>query len=186
MKYPMNDRWALMRPPEGPFSVFVRPFSDWVSGQGYRLAPLRERVRMAADLSRWLGKRGVPVPGVQAQHFAQYLQYRRRRRRRVRGDTVMLDQFRDYLCEQCVIAPEKIIPGTVRKSTESGVNLRLTRAPLSLYRAHPRRGRSPSSPKGCWDIRGLTTDRFPQPALSGRHHTNISDPAVARSSLGRS
>ena len=29
VKYPVNDRWALMRPPEGPLAGLIRPFSDW-------------------------------------------------------------------------------------------------------------------------------------------------------------
>ena len=106
MKYPVNDRLILMRPPEGPLAALIRPFSDWAVGQGYALAPLRQRVRIAADLSRWLGKHGLQVSDIHAPHFAQYLRHRRRRRRMLRGDTFALDQFRDYLCKQGVVAPE--------------------------------------------------------------------------------
>ena len=113
MKYPVNDRWALMRPPEGPLAAFIRPFSDWASGQGYKLGSLRQRVRIAADLSRWLGKRAQQASEIHAQHFAQYLRHRRRRRGVPRGDMVALDQFRDYLCKQGVVAPESITAGSI-------------------------------------------------------------------------
>lgn len=107
MKYPLNDRWALMRPPEGPLAALIRPFSDWVVEQGYQIASLRQRVRMAADLSRWLGRQAVQVSGIRTEHFAQYLRHRRGRRRMLRGDTVVLDQLRDYLRAQGAIAPER-------------------------------------------------------------------------------
>ena len=64
MKYPVNDRVVLMRPPEGPLAALIRPFSDWVVGQGYALAPLRQRVRIAADLSCWLGKRALRLSDI--------------------------------------------------------------------------------------------------------------------------
>jgi len=51
MKYVVNNHVVLMRPPEGPLAAFVRPFSDWVSGQGYQLDSLRQRVRIAVDFS---------------------------------------------------------------------------------------------------------------------------------------
>src|SRR6185312_622561 len=102
-----------MQPPEGPLAALIRPYSDWVIEQGYRLAPLRQRVRMAADLSRWLGSCGVQVSEIQSQHFAQYLRYRRRRRRTVRGDAFALAQLRDYLCKEGVIPPKRIVASSL-------------------------------------------------------------------------
>jgi integrase/recombinase XerD len=113
VKYPVNDRLILMRPPEGPLAALIRPFSDWAAGQGYALAPLRQRVRLAADLSRWLGKHALQGSDIHVQHFAQYLRYRRRRRSMLRGDAFALDQFRDYLCQQGVVAPEGITAGSI-------------------------------------------------------------------------
>jgi integrase/recombinase XerD len=113
VKYPVNDRLVLMRPPEGPLAALIRPFSDWAVGQGYALDPLRQRVRIAADLSRWLGKRALRLSDIHAQHFAQYLRHRRRRRGMLRGDTFALDQFRDFLCKQGVVATEGITAGSI-------------------------------------------------------------------------
>jgi site-specific recombinase XerD len=64
---------------------------------------------MAADLSRWLGRRAVRASDIQTEHFAQYLRYRRRRGKSVRGAAFALAQLRDYLRAEGVIAPEGIV-----------------------------------------------------------------------------
>src|SRR5579859_6608903 len=102
-----------MRPPEGPLAAFIRPFSDWVVAQGYRLDSLQQRVRIASDFSRWLGRRALQAPDIRIQHSDHYLRYRRRRRKVVPGDVVALGQFRDYLCKLGAIAPERIDSGSV-------------------------------------------------------------------------
>ena len=108
MRYTVNDRLVLMRPPEGPLAAFIRPFSDWVVKQGYRLDSLRQRVRIAGDFSRWLGRRALQAPNIRAEHCAQYLRCRRRRRKLGRGDAVALGQFRNYLFKHGVIPPARI------------------------------------------------------------------------------
>jgi integrase/recombinase XerD len=113
MRYIVNDRLALMRPPQGTLAAFIRPFSEWAVDQGYRTDALRQRIRIAADFSRWLGKRTVQVSDVQAPHCVEYLRYRRRRTKILRGDAFALGQFRDYLCKQGVIRP--------RRSRQSGL-----------------------------------------------------------------
>jgi hypothetical protein len=89
-------------------AAYVRPFSEWVVDQGYQLDSLRKRIRIAADFSRLLGKQTVQLSDIRARHCSEYLRYRRRRRKIHRGDVKALEQFRDYLCKQNVIWPEKI------------------------------------------------------------------------------
>jgi len=113
VKYLVNDRLVLMRPPEGPLTAFIRPFSVWVIEQGYQPDSLRQRVRLAADFSRWLGKHGAQAPEIQTGQFGQYLRYRLRRRTMLRGDAFALGQFRGYLCNQGVIAAEPIASSSV-------------------------------------------------------------------------
>jgi integrase/recombinase XerD len=108
VRYIVNDRLTLMRSPEGPFAAFICPFSDSVVEQGYQLDSLRQRVRIAADFSRWLGRRDLQASDIQNQHCDRYLQYRRRRRTMLRGDAFALGQFREYLCKQGLIAPERL------------------------------------------------------------------------------
>jgi integrase/recombinase XerD len=109
VRYIVNDRLVLMRPPEGPLAAFIRRFSDWVIEQGYQSDSLRQRVRVAADFSRWLGRRALEAPNVRAEHFAEYLRYRRRRRKLGRGDAVALGQFKNFLCEHGVLPPAETV-----------------------------------------------------------------------------
>ena len=112
MKYDINDRLRLMRP-EGPVAAFIYPFTGWVADQGYQPDSLRQRSRIAADFSRWLGRRALQEPEIQNEHCDQYLRYRRRRSKVLPGDAVALKQFRDYLRKQGVIAPERIASGSL-------------------------------------------------------------------------
>jgi integrase/recombinase XerD len=107
VRYIVNDQLTLMRPPQGTVAAHIRPFSEWVVEQGYQLDSLRKRVRIAADFSRWLGKRTVQVSDIRARHCTEYLRYRRRRGKILRGDVKALEQFRDYLCKRGVIRSEK-------------------------------------------------------------------------------
>jgi len=97
-----------MRPPEGPLAGLICPFADWIANQGYQPDSLRQRVRIAADFSRWLSSRALQASVLQNQHCDQYLRYRRRRRKVLRGDAIALEQFRDFLRHQGVIALERI------------------------------------------------------------------------------
>lgn len=107
MKYVINDQMSLMRPPEGPLVALIRPFSSWASEQGYKFASLRQRIRIAAGLSRWLGKKGIRPLSIRSEHCAQYLRYRARRLRSHPGDATALSQFLEFLRCQGVTAAEK-------------------------------------------------------------------------------
>ena len=110
MKYFINHTVVLMRPPQGPLAAFIRPFSSWVSEQGYRSDSLLQRIRIAVDFSRWLGERALRPPNVHAQHGMQYLRYRARCRKMQRGDCIALSQFREFLCRHGVIETETAPP----------------------------------------------------------------------------
>lgn len=81
MKYVVNDQVVLMQPPEGPLAAYIRPFSSWVSERGYRSDSLLQRIRIAVDLSRWLGERALWPPNIQAQHCTQFVRCRARHKR---------------------------------------------------------------------------------------------------------
>lgn len=110
MKYVVNEQIVLMRPPEGPAAAFIRPFASWASEQGYAFAPLRQRVRIAAGFSRWLGEKALHPDAVGSRHCAQYLRYRGRRLRSCSGDDVALTQFLEFLRRRGVTPAEKIPP----------------------------------------------------------------------------
>ena len=108
MKCIINDQVVLLRAPEGPLAVYLASFSNWVSGQGYALGSLRQRIRLAAGFSRWLAKNAVRLHSLCAGHSAQYLRYRARRQRLREGDATALRQLLDFLRHQGVIPAEKI------------------------------------------------------------------------------
>lgn len=110
MKYVVNDRIVLMRPPEGPLAAFIRPFSGWASEQGYALDSLRQRIWIAVGFSRWLGEKALRPPGIHSRHTAQYLQHRARRMSIHAGDAVALQQLLKFLCGQGVISAETVLP----------------------------------------------------------------------------
>jgi site-specific recombinase XerD len=108
MKCTINDQVALLRAPEGPLALYIAPFSEWASEQGYALCSLRQRIRIAAGFSWWLAKKAVRLRSVSSGYCAQYLRYRARRQRIREGDATALRQLLDFLRHQGVIPAEKI------------------------------------------------------------------------------
>jgi integrase/recombinase XerD len=68
----ITDRIVLSRAPEGPLAVYVRPFADFLSAQGYGLQSIHRQVHLAACFSRWLQREGVALPHMTAEHAKQY------------------------------------------------------------------------------------------------------------------
>jgi integrase/recombinase XerD len=105
VKYVVTDQVVLMRAPQGPVAEYVRPFGNWAKQQGYKLAALRQRIRLAAGFSCWLGERAFCVRAIGSQHCAQYL--RGREQRIYTGDRVALRQFVEFLRCHGVITAEQ-------------------------------------------------------------------------------
>ncbi len=117
MKYVINDELVLMRPPEGPVAVYVRPFGAWAGEQGYGQAALRQRVWLAAGFSRWLGENGLRPQAICSRHCAEYLRCRARRLRIYPGDGIALGQFLEFLRSKGVSAAEQ---ASVARLTAAG------------------------------------------------------------------
>lgn len=107
MRYIINDKVVLSRPPEGPLAAHIGSFTQWVSEQGYAASSLWQRVHLAACFSRWLGEQGVRLGSVSSEHPAQYLQHRARRVQPGRSDVAALRHFLDFLRLEEVIPAEK-------------------------------------------------------------------------------
>jgi integrase/recombinase XerD len=103
VKYVINDQVVLSRPPKGPLVPYIASFSTWAAGQGYALGSLRQRVRIAADFSRWLAKKSVRLHSVSPGHSAAYLRHRARRQRVGDCDATALRQLLDFLRGQGAI-----------------------------------------------------------------------------------
>ncbi len=107
MKYMINEKVVLSRPPEGPLANHLGSFTEWVSEQGYAANSLWQRVHLAACFSKWLGERDVGLPSISPDHPAQYLRYRVRRLRPTRSDVAALRQLLDFLRHKRLIPAAK-------------------------------------------------------------------------------
>jgi site-specific recombinase XerD len=117
MKYIITERVVLRRPPQGPVAAYIRPFADWVRRQGYALPSLRERIRLAAGFSHWLGGKAVHAHAICARHCIEYLQHRARQLGSRPGEELALKQFLECLRVQGVSAAE---PPPARRLTAAG------------------------------------------------------------------
>ena len=106
MKFIINDQMVPLRAFEGPLAPYIASFSKWVIGQGYAKPSLRQRIRIAADFSRWLAEKSVRLRSVSSQHSDQYLRYRARWHRVDAGDATVLRQLLDFLRDQGVTRAE--------------------------------------------------------------------------------
>ena len=107
MRYIINDRLSLSRPPEGPLAAHIRPFARWASEQGYVSYSVHRRALLAAGFSQWLQHRGVALQDVSWEHPAQYLRHRARQQQIAKSDPPSLKQFMEFLCRDGMIAGEK-------------------------------------------------------------------------------
>jgi integrase/recombinase XerD len=106
MKYFINDKLALSRPPEGPVAGHIIPFAEWLVGRGYGLVSLRNQVLMADGFSRWLQQKGVGLSDVGAEDPERYLLDRVRDRRPKLGDSAALRHLLDFLRSRNAVAEE--------------------------------------------------------------------------------
>lgn len=107
MRYIINDRLSLSRPPEGPLAVHIRPFGKWAFEQGYVWYSVHRRVLLSAGFSQWLQRRGVAIQDVSWEHPAQYLRHRARQQYIAYSDPPSLRQFMEFLQRDGIIAAEK-------------------------------------------------------------------------------
>ena len=107
MRYIINERLFMRRPPEGPLAAHVRPFGKWAFEQGYSNHRVDQRVVLAAGFSQWLGRKGIRAREVSGEHPAQYLRHRWRKKQVDRGDNPALKQFLEFLRRGGIVKAEK-------------------------------------------------------------------------------
>lgn len=108
MKFVINDRVVLSRPPEGPLASHIVSFAESVSEQGYAVDSVHRQVLLAACFSRWLKQTGVDVCSIGSGHPVRYLRCRARHVRPCRGDLAALRHLIDFLRREGVIPAEKV------------------------------------------------------------------------------
>ncbi len=97
MKYVVNDRLVLSRPPQGPLASYIVSFAGSLSGRGYGLVSLRNQVLIATGFSNWLEQEGVALCCLSTDHPERYLLHRARHRRPKRGDRAALRHLIKFL-----------------------------------------------------------------------------------------
>jgi integrase/recombinase XerD len=113
MRYIINERLFMRRPPEGPLAAHVRPFGKWAFEQGYSKYRVHRRVVLAAGFSQWLGRKGIRAREVRGEHPAHYLRHRSRKKQVDRGDNSSLKQFLEFLRRGGMIGAEKADSGRI-------------------------------------------------------------------------
>ncbi len=108
MKCVINDQIVLSRAPEGPLSVYLRAFVDFLSAQGYALNSIHRQVHLAACFSRWLNREGVALHHISADHAKQYLRYRAGKVKPCRGDAAALKHVIGFLRSEGAVCAETV------------------------------------------------------------------------------
>jgi len=103
---------TLLRIHEGPLGTYVDDYAAELHAEGYAQQSAELQIRLVADFSRWLARRGISAPQVTAAHFQPYLRSRARYRRPQRGDPATLKRLLDLLLRQGVIAEPFLAPAT--------------------------------------------------------------------------
>jgi len=106
----ITDRIVLSQAPEGPLAVYVGPFANFLSTQGYGLKSIHRQVHLAACFSQWLQREGMALPHISAEHAKQYLRYRARQVKPHLGDAAALQHVLDFLHSEGVVVAETL-PG---------------------------------------------------------------------------
>jgi site-specific recombinase XerD len=89
---------------DGPLGPLIDSYEAEMHGKGYARQTREVQVRLVADFSCWLAKRGTHVQDITAELFRPYLRARARRRRPTRNDLSALRRLLELLRRQGVIA----------------------------------------------------------------------------------
>ncbi len=84
-------------------------FAQLLFQQGYSRQAARQKLRLAADLSRWLERKRLPVAGINEQRVDEFLTARWRRRRWHNSDQSSLSLLLRQL-RQIKVIPAEVIP----------------------------------------------------------------------------
>ncbi|NIR31073.1 MAG: tyrosine-type recombinase/integrase [Gammaproteobacteria bacterium] len=81
----------------GPLASHIDGFASLLLSQGYARSTAKEKLRLVADLSRWLHRRRLALAELDEQRVSQFLTNRRRRRLADRRDAVTCRTLLGYL-----------------------------------------------------------------------------------------
>jgi site-specific recombinase XerD len=98
-----KDPKTVRRLQEGPLGAYIDAYAALLKGQGYSWQSTRIQIRLAADLSRWLDRKGLAANDLNPQRVDGYLRCRKRHLRPHRGDASALKKLLGRLRETGVI-----------------------------------------------------------------------------------
>src|SRR5260370_37596202 len=62
----------------GPLAIHLDGFAALLCGEGYASKTVNEKRALLADLSRWLGRQGLPLEALDVKWFKRFFAVRRR------------------------------------------------------------------------------------------------------------
>ncbi len=104
----------------GPLATHIAAFAERLSSQGYAGSTAREKLRLVAGLSRWLGRRKLETDNLNEQRVRQFLDDRSRRGFEGRDNAATCRSFLAHLREVgCIPAAPVVIDNNAFYSIES-------------------------------------------------------------------
>lgn len=106
-------RRDLSNPPHqvrGPLGAHLDSFAALLSERGYCKTTARSKVRLVADLSRWLEQRRIPIQQLDEERTEMFLRWRWKRLVRKSGDQCTLALLVRHLREKDIIRPPATPP----------------------------------------------------------------------------
>ena len=113
-----RDPRTLARMGEGALGPCVGAFAEQLSEQGYTRGSARLSLRLVANFSRWIERRGVVVQTLAPEDIGRYLKYRRAHQLPRREDAGILRRFLTLLVDRGVVAQKKASAPTPARQFE--------------------------------------------------------------------
>jgi site-specific recombinase XerD len=98
-----RDPRTVQRLHEGPLGPYIDTFAAEMHAEGYRQESAELQIRLVADFSHWLAKRGIAAAEITTDLLPSYLRSRARYRRPGRSDRAGLKRLWNLLLRQGVI-----------------------------------------------------------------------------------
>ena len=94
---------------DGPLGPYIDPYAAEMRGERYSQQTSEKQIRVVADFSRWLGKRGIQVQEITAELVQPYLRARARRQLPTGNEASALRRLLGMLIRKGVI-PAPVLP----------------------------------------------------------------------------
>ena len=97
--------WVLLHAPEGPLAPYLDLFAQSLDEQGFKRRVIGQKIRVAANFSKWLQGEDVAAQDVTDAHVQRFFEGPTRQRSVQRGELAALRRLMDLLSQLGVIRP---------------------------------------------------------------------------------